>query len=143
MWLSDHLVGQTHPRSPDLPLDAFTQMAVLGAATRRIRLSWTVLNLAPHNPAVLAKMLATLDRLTQGRVIAPVGSGWYCEELTAYNVPLIEHHDESSPIAISKGTQIFVAETRAARARADRGSASQRRGSTPWRASLTLSRIDT
>ena len=99
MWLSDHLMGQTNPQSPDLPLDAFTQMAVLGAATRRIRLSWTVLNLAPHNPAVLAKMLSTLDRLTQGRVIAAVGSGWYYEELTAYNVPLIEDHDERSRYA--------------------------------------------
>jgi alkanesulfonate monooxygenase SsuD/methylene tetrahydromethanopterin reductase-like flavin-dependent oxidoreductase (luciferase family) len=71
-------------------------MAVLGAATKDIRLSWTVLNLAPHNPAVLAKMLASLDRLTGGRVIASVGSGWYYEELTAYNLPLIEEHDERS-----------------------------------------------
>ena len=69
MWLSDHLMGQSNPQSPDAPLDAFTQMALLGAVTKQIRLSWTVLNLAPHNPAVLAKMLATIDQLAGGRVI--------------------------------------------------------------------------
>ena len=99
MWLSDHLMGQSTTQSPAQPLDAFTQMAVLGGQTQRIRLGWTTLNLSPHNPAVVAKMLATVDQLTHGRVIASVGSGWYYEELTAYNVPLISDHDERSRYA--------------------------------------------
>jgi alkanesulfonate monooxygenase SsuD/methylene tetrahydromethanopterin reductase-like flavin-dependent oxidoreductase (luciferase family) len=99
MWLSDHLMGWTVIPSPDLPMDAFTLMVALGARTRHIRLAWSMLNVSPHNPAVLAKMVATADRVTKGRVIAAVGSGWFREELAAYNVPVIQEHDARSAYA--------------------------------------------
>jgi alkanesulfonate monooxygenase SsuD/methylene tetrahydromethanopterin reductase-like flavin-dependent oxidoreductase (luciferase family) len=97
MWLSDHLMGTTRATErPDQPLDAFTLMTALGACTQRIRLAWSTLHINPHYPPVLAKRLATLDQITRGRVTASVGSGWFYEELTAYNIPLIEAHDERS-----------------------------------------------
>jgi alkanesulfonate monooxygenase SsuD/methylene tetrahydromethanopterin reductase-like flavin-dependent oxidoreductase (luciferase family) len=99
MWLSDHLMGWVGRPSPDSPMDAFTLMVALGARTRNIRLAWSMLNVSPHNPAVLAKMVATADRVTKGRVIATVGSGWFREELAAYNVPLIQDHDARSAYA--------------------------------------------
>ncbi len=75
MWLSDHLMSWGAQSGPDAPMDAFTLMVALGARTRNIRLAWSMLNLSPHNPAVLAKLVATADRVTKGRVIAAVGSG--------------------------------------------------------------------
>ena len=39
-------------------------------------------------------MLSTLDHVTHGRVIASVGAGWFEAEYRAYNIPLIEDHDE-------------------------------------------------
>src|SRR3954447_18175656 len=78
MWLSDHLMGWGR-LSPDSPMDAFTLMVALGARTTNIRLAWSMLNVSPHNPAVLAKLVATADRVTKGRVIAAVGSGWFRE----------------------------------------------------------------
>jgi alkanesulfonate monooxygenase SsuD/methylene tetrahydromethanopterin reductase-like flavin-dependent oxidoreductase (luciferase family) len=99
MWLSDHLMSWAGRPGPDLPMDAFTLMVALGARTRNIRLAWSMLNVSPHNPAVLAKMVATADRVTKGRVIAAVGSGWFREELAAYNVPVIQDHDARSAYA--------------------------------------------
>jgi alkanesulfonate monooxygenase SsuD/methylene tetrahydromethanopterin reductase-like flavin-dependent oxidoreductase (luciferase family) len=93
VWLWDHLMlhrGDDH--RADRPLDPFTLMIAVGAVTSRVRLSWATLNLSFRNPAVLAKMLTTLDQITHGRVIACVGSGWFPEECEAYNIPFIEDH---------------------------------------------------
>ena len=97
MWMSDHLMGTTRATErPDQPLDVFTLMTALGGRTKNIRLAWSTLNISPHYPAVLAKQVATLDVITGGRVIASLGSGWFREELTAYNVPMLRDHDERS-----------------------------------------------
>src|SRR5581483_983743 len=94
IWMSDHLMRwKGEPRS-DGPLDAFTLMTALGAVTGRVRLAWSMLNLSFRNPAVLARMLSTLDVITKGRVIGAFGSGWFKEEYAAYDVPLIDDHDE-------------------------------------------------
>ena len=53
-----------------------------------------MLNPSFRNPAVLAKMLATLDQITHGRVICTLGAGWFQDEYTAYDVPFLEDHDE-------------------------------------------------
>jgi alkanesulfonate monooxygenase SsuD/methylene tetrahydromethanopterin reductase-like flavin-dependent oxidoreductase (luciferase family) len=53
-----------------------------------------MLNPSFRNPALLAKMLATLDQITHGRVICAIGAGWFEDEYTAYDVPFIADHDE-------------------------------------------------
>ena len=78
----------------DGPLDTFTLMTALGALTTRTRLAWAMLNLSFRPPAVLAKMLATLDQITHGRVICTVGSGWFQAEYEAYDLRFFEDHDE-------------------------------------------------
>ena len=62
--------------------------------TSRTRLAWAMLNPSFHFPAVLAKRLSTLDHITHGRVICTLGAGWFKEEYRAYNVPLVDDHDE-------------------------------------------------
>jgi alkanesulfonate monooxygenase SsuD/methylene tetrahydromethanopterin reductase-like flavin-dependent oxidoreductase (luciferase family) len=94
IWLADHLANYMGPDTPDGPLDSFTLMTALGAVTTRVRLAWAMLNISFRAPAVLAKMLSTLDRITHGRVICSLGAGWYKKEYAAYDVPLLDDHDD-------------------------------------------------
>jgi alkanesulfonate monooxygenase SsuD/methylene tetrahydromethanopterin reductase-like flavin-dependent oxidoreductase (luciferase family) len=54
-----------------------------------------MLNPAFRNPAVLAKMLATLDHITHGRVICSLGSGWLEPEYEAYDLPFYDHGERA------------------------------------------------
>ncbi len=94
VWLGDHLIDYRGRLSDVGPPDSFTMMVAIGAVTTRIRLAWGMLNPSFRNPAVLAKMLTTLDQLTHGRVICSLGAGWLEPEYTAYDVPFLADHDE-------------------------------------------------
>jgi alkanesulfonate monooxygenase SsuD/methylene tetrahydromethanopterin reductase-like flavin-dependent oxidoreductase (luciferase family) len=94
IWLSDHLMEWRGEPGPKLPLDSLTLMTALGAVTNRTRLAWAMLNMNFRTPAVLAKMLATLDQVTHGRVICTVGAGWFKDEYEAYGLPFLDDHDE-------------------------------------------------
>lgn len=94
VWLFDHLANPSGIDTPDGPYDSFTLMTAVGAVTSRVHLAWAMLNLSFRRPAVLAKMLATLDHISKGRVICSVGSGWFKREYEAYDVPLVDDHDE-------------------------------------------------
>jgi alkanesulfonate monooxygenase SsuD/methylene tetrahydromethanopterin reductase-like flavin-dependent oxidoreductase (luciferase family) len=106
VWLYDHLMNWAGVQTANFPLETLTLAAAIGAATTRARISWGVLNLGFYNPAVLAKALATIDQITHGRVICSAGSGWFKEESEAYNVPMIEDHDERSAAAYESVTLI-------------------------------------
>ncbi len=68
-------------------LDQFTVMAFLAAITRRMRLLSSV-TVVPHRGAVqTAKILSTLDVMSEGRVIFGVGAGWMREEFEAVGAP--------------------------------------------------------
>ena len=94
VWLGDHLLDFMGGAEPDRPADSFTLMTAIGAVTERIHLAWAVLNPSFRNPALLAKMLATLDQITHGRVICSLGAGWFQAEYDAYDIPFIEEHGE-------------------------------------------------
>jgi probable F420-dependent oxidoreductase len=75
------------PLPPDCPIpDPLDLLAFLAACTRTIRLATGVLVAPHHHPLVLAKRLATIDRLSGGRVMAGLGVGWMREELDATGV---------------------------------------------------------
>lgn len=94
VWLFDHLMDIRGAQGPDGPMDSFVLMTAIGALTKRTRLAWAMLNPSFDYPTVLAKRLATLDHITQGRVICTLGAGWFKEEYQAYNIPLLDDHDE-------------------------------------------------
>ncbi|MFI5665001.1 LLM class F420-dependent oxidoreductase [Streptomyces sp. NPDC051684] len=72
------------PLPDDLPYpDPLELLAFLAAGTERLGLSTGVLVLPNHNPFVLAKRLATLDRLSGGRLRICAGLGWMREEIEA------------------------------------------------------------
>ena len=94
IWLGDHLIDYRDRVVPEGPPDSFTLMTAIGATTTRIRLAWGMLNPSFRNPAHLAKMLATLDQITEGRVICALGAGWLKPEYEQYDIPFIADHDE-------------------------------------------------
>ncbi len=76
--LPDHLVGQPAP---------VPYLAVVAALTERVRISAFVHNNDLRHPAVLAQELATLDRLSEGRLDVAIGAGWNQAEYTAIGLP--------------------------------------------------------
>jgi probable F420-dependent oxidoreductase len=71
-------------------LDPLALLGWLAHATRRIRLGTSVLVVPYRNPLVTAKILATIDRLSSGRLILGVGVGWLREEFEALASPPFE-----------------------------------------------------
>ena len=67
--------------------DPLVWLSYVAAATESIRLATGILILPQRNPAVLAKAVATLDRLSGGRMMLGVGVGWLEEEFDALGVP--------------------------------------------------------
>jgi probable F420-dependent oxidoreductase len=68
-------------------LDPTITLSFAAAATSTIRLATGVSLLPEHNPVIMAKQLASLDRLSGGRLTAGVGIGWSREEFDALGVP--------------------------------------------------------
>ncbi len=83
IWLFDHFT--TAPTSADeITFEAFTALAALAALTSRVRLGHVVLCTAYRNPALTAKMAATLDVISGGRMELGLGAGWKQDEWEAY-----------------------------------------------------------
>ena len=81
-WLPDHLMK--HDREM---LEAWTTITFLAAEFPSFGFGHTVLCQSYRNPALLAKMAATLDYLTRGRFVMGIGAGWQADEYLAYNYP--------------------------------------------------------
>ena len=71
-------------------LDPFALLGWLAHATRRVKLGTSVLVVPYRNPLVTAKILATIDRLANGRLILGAGVGWLREEFEAVAAPPFE-----------------------------------------------------
>jgi probable F420-dependent oxidoreductase len=74
------------PDDSDIP-DPLIWLSYVAAQTTTIRLATGILILPQRNPVVLAKEVATLDRLSGGRVELGIGVGWLEEEFTAIGLP--------------------------------------------------------
>lgn len=76
------------PAEPDTLIpDPLIWLAYVAAAAPTLRLGTCILILPQRNPVVLAKEIATLDRLSGGRVELGIGVGWLQEEFDAIGVP--------------------------------------------------------
>jgi probable F420-dependent oxidoreductase len=76
------------PARPDAPIpDPFLSLCMMAAATEKIRLATGICLVPEHNPVVLAKVIATLDWLSNGRFTLGVGIGWLEEEFRALGIP--------------------------------------------------------
>ena len=87
IWLGDHLLYRDDGRPERGPWEAWTMLSALAAATERIRLGPLVASAAFHAPAMLAKMAATVDEVSGGRLVLGIGAGWSEVEFRAFGFP--------------------------------------------------------
>ncbi|MEA2498553.1 MAG: hypothetical protein QOH26_958 [Actinomycetota bacterium] len=91
LWVSDHLFldwgKYGGPADRQGSFECWTTLSALAGVTERVRLGSLTLCNDLRNPALLAKMIATLDVLSGGRVDAGLGAGWYEPEYRAAGIP--------------------------------------------------------
>ena len=96
LWVADHVVlpdppAPERPMPPDLRLlDPIVALTFLAAHTTRILLGTGVIILPQRQALVLAKQLASLDVLSNGRLVFGLGVGWCEPEMRAVGVPFAE-----------------------------------------------------
>lgn len=83
LWVYDHFHTTPVP-SEEATHEAWTLMAAFAASTKRIRLGQMCTCVAYRNPAYLAKVAATVDLISGGRLEMGIGAGWYEHEFRAY-----------------------------------------------------------
>ncbi|HEU5157122.1 MAG TPA: TIGR03619 family F420-dependent LLM class oxidoreductase [Streptosporangiaceae bacterium] len=100
IWTFERLLRPTRPVSmgggpavalPDIYASVYEPietLAFLAGRTGRIRLGTSVIDALFHPPVVLARRLATLDRLSGGRLVAGLGQGWMPQEFAVTGVPI-------------------------------------------------------
>jgi probable F420-dependent oxidoreductase len=112
VWVNDHLIfpqvmKSTYPGTPtgrnvsvadtqSILMDALTQLAALCSTTRHVKLGTKVLVLPYRHPLLAAKMLATIDVLSGGRLIVGAGVGWMREEFDTFGAASYEHRGSLS-----------------------------------------------
>ena len=85
LWVMDHLyqIEVVGPKE-DPMLEAYTLLGALAARTRRVRLGTMVTGVTYRNPALLAKIVTTLDVISSGRAILGIGAAWNDDEHAGY-----------------------------------------------------------
>jgi alkanesulfonate monooxygenase SsuD/methylene tetrahydromethanopterin reductase-like flavin-dependent oxidoreductase (luciferase family) len=88
LWIPDHLVPPFNPEGP--LLEAWSVLAGMAGITSRARLGVLVSCNTFRPPALLAKMAATLDQMSNGRLELGIGAGWFEPEHRMFGIPLPE-----------------------------------------------------
>jgi F420-dependent oxidoreductase-like protein len=84
IWLMDHMIG---PSSNQPLLECWTTLSSLASLTNTIKLGSLVTCNSFRHPALLAKMVATLDNISNGRINLGLGAGWHESECKSYGIP--------------------------------------------------------
>ena len=83
IWAFDHFHTTPDP-TDELTFESFTFLSALARETSRVRIGHIVICTAFRNPALTAKMIGTLDVVSEGRAVLGIGAGWKREEWLAY-----------------------------------------------------------
>lgn len=86
VWVGDHLLYRESQGTRG-PWEAWTSLAALAEATERVQLGPLVAATSFHSPAMIAKMAATVDEISGGRLILGLGAGWNRVEYEAFGFP--------------------------------------------------------
>ena len=84
-FLNDHVLGLSNSETEEY-LESWTVMTGIGVKTSKLRVGQSVLFNSLRNPAFLAKSIATLDQMTNGRYELMIGAGWNEREYFGYDL---------------------------------------------------------
>ena len=87
VWFADHFMGNNSERSGG-QLEVWSVLAAIAQATERVRIGPLVTSATYRHPAVLANIAATVDHISNGRLIVGLGAGWQVNEHEAYGLDL-------------------------------------------------------
>jgi len=92
VWIPDHIVvpRAVEERYGPVYYDAITVLAYLAGITDRVLLGTTVLVIPYRHPLVLAKQVASIDQLSEGRLVLGVGVGWSEAEFQVLKLPFAQ-----------------------------------------------------
>jgi alkanesulfonate monooxygenase SsuD/methylene tetrahydromethanopterin reductase-like flavin-dependent oxidoreductase (luciferase family) len=82
----DHLIGYD-PERKEPYLEAITLLSAISVETQKVKIGHIVLANSFRNPALTAKIISSLDNMSNGRALLWIGAGWYAEEYKAYGYP--------------------------------------------------------
>jgi len=104
VWVYDHFHTVPEP-SQEATHEAWTLMAALAAVTSRVRLGQMCTCMGYRNPAQLAKVAATVDIISEGRLEMGIGAGWYEHEWRAFGYGFPSAGERIG--MLEEGVQIF------------------------------------
>jgi alkanesulfonate monooxygenase SsuD/methylene tetrahydromethanopterin reductase-like flavin-dependent oxidoreductase (luciferase family) len=91
LWVCDHLYG---PQSPTIPImEAWSLISAVAAITSKAEIGTLVTPAGMRNPAQLGKVIATIDNIAGGRIVAGLGAGWMPREFSDFGVPFLDTRD--------------------------------------------------
>jgi F420-dependent oxidoreductase-like protein len=111
IYAYDHFLPYYSPNNEGNFFECFTLLSALAAVTNRVKVGQVVTCNSYRNPAILAKILSTLDVISKGRVELGIGAGWHKEEYIQYGYDFpsaltrIEQLEESISVIKSMWTQ--------------------------------------
>ena len=88
IWLGDHLLYRGDGREERGPWEVWTMLAALAAVTERVRLGPLVACASFHPPGLIAKMAATVDEISRGRLVLGLGAGSVEIEHSIFGLPV-------------------------------------------------------
>jgi probable F420-dependent oxidoreductase len=102
--------GKFFAQDTGVSLETITALSFVASATDRIRLLTSVLVLPHRQPVLAAKMLATLDVLSKGRLTTGVGIGWMAEEIALLGGPAFKNRAPASEEYIEAFRELWTAD---------------------------------
>lgn len=103
LWVGDHLLFRDDAGTRG-PWEAWSVLAGLAAVTERVELGPLVASATFHNPALIAKKVATIDEMSGGRLILGLGAGWNEVEYRAFGLAFDHRGDRfEEAFAIIRG----------------------------------------
>jgi probable F420-dependent oxidoreductase len=90
LWYADHYMPNSGSEDilPGDVHECWAMLPAIAAVTERLRIGSLVAPTSIHHPAILANRAATIDRISDGRLVLGIGAGWQINEHHAYGIEL-------------------------------------------------------